>query len=56
MSDGIYKYVEKESISDAARLSFVYEKVQKACENLKNEAYKNGAGDNLSLIAVTAIK
>ncbi|MBS6930030.1 MAG: serine/threonine-protein phosphatase [Lachnospiraceae bacterium oral taxon 082] len=55
MSDGIYKYVDKESISDAARLSFVYGKVQKACENLKNEAYKNGAGDNLSLIAVAAL-
>lgn len=55
MSDGIYKYVNKESISDAARLCFVYEKVGQASENLKSEVYKNGAGDNLSLITVVAV-
>ena len=52
MSDGIYKYADKESISNAARLCFIYRKVEQACSNLRNEVYENGAGDNLSLIAI----
>ena len=52
MSDGIYKYVEKESILNAIRLGFLFGKVQRACENLKDEVYTNGAGDNLSLITI----
>ena len=52
MSDGIYKYVNKSSILDAIKLCYGFDKVEQASKNLKLEVYKNGAGDNLSLITI----